>query len=416
LPKVLFPDYMLTFRCIGNECEDSCCKKLEIPVNRDTYLKYKRLEDRKFSERLVQGMEVLEASKRRSDQYAVIKLDEATGHCTFLENGLCSIQMKLGESCLSKVCASYPRRSNQVDDTFETSALLSCPEAARLALLNPEGMSFTYVEAEQPITIGARMTTKVPSGIPYAKYFWDIRTFAVEMLQNRSYSLSHRVMQLAVLAVALDESCAKGKGDQIPHIIQRFRDQLDGGGEIAKTETFPTDLHFQFKFLNALLLLLISAKVSNNDKYMECLDQYIDGIQKAGDGFSEQELVRYYGECRRNYYDPFMAEHEYIFENYLVNQLFSSAFPYDTELKLFTKVFYMGVIYGLLRMQLIGMAACHERLTADMIIQLIYSFIRNFEHNQNFKKVLLEQCEAGNIRTLGHLSLLVMESDAMEDS
>lgn len=408
--KVLYPDYMLKFKCIGSDCEDTCCKHWSIHIDRETYLTYSRLEDRELSKQLLKNMEVKEASQRTYEQYAVLKLDETTGMCKFLENGLCTVHLKLGESYLSNVCAAYPRHSNQVDDTFETSAFLSCPEAVRLALLNPEGISFTYVETEQPHLISARLTTKVPDSIPYAKYFWDIRTFSIEILQNREFSLPHRLMLLAVLADSLDEAFAAGKGRQIPQIIQSFRDQLTGG-EITRIDTFPTNAHFQFKFLNGLLLMLVSVKASNNDKYKECLDQYIEGIQKAGDDLTEEQLVRYYDECRRKYYDPFMAEHHYIFENYLVNYLFSSAFPFDQEPKMFVKVYYVGIMYALLRMQLIGMAASRNEVTTDMVVQLIYSFTRNFEHNQNFRKVLLKQCEIENTQTLGHLSLLVMESE-----
>lgn len=78
---------------------------------------------------------------------------------------------------------------------------------------------------------------------------------------------------------------------------------------------------------------------------------------------------------------------------------------------MFVKVYYVGIMYALLRMQLIGMAASRNEVTTDMVVQLIYSFTRNFEHNQNFRKVLLKQCEIENTQTLGHLSLLVMESE-----
>lgn len=416
MPKALYPDYMFKFRCIGDQCEDTCCKQWTIQVDRETYLKYNRLEDRELSQHLLQNMELKEASKRTPDQYAVLKLDEETGMCKFLQNGLCSIHKNFGESYLPNVCAMYPRRSNWVDDAFELSMFLSCPEAVRQVLLNPEGISFTYIEAEEPVMVNARLTTKVPDSFPLAKYFWDIRTFAIEIMQNRAYSLPHRFMQLAVLADTLDETLSAGKGRQVLHVVQRFKDQLASGGEVTRIGTFPTNTYFQFKFLNGLLLALVHAKPWNNDKYKDCLDQYIEGIQKAGDNLSEAEWVRYYEECRRKYYDPFMAEHHYMFENYIVNHLYSMAFPYDTEPHIFSKVFYIGIMYALLRMQLIGMAAWHGKLTTDIAVQLIYSFTRNFEHNHNFRNFLLKKCESENIKTLGHLSLLVMEGDTTEVS
>jgi lysine-N-methylase len=216
-------------------------------------------------------------------------------------------------------------------------------------------------------------------------------------------------MQLAVLSDALDEATAAKRGSDVPQIIQMFRDQLDSEGKITRVDTFPVNQHFQVKFLNDLLLTLVRAKMWNNARYKECLDQYIEGIQTAGSELTEEQLVRFYEQCRRDYYDPFMAVYHYIFENYIVNHIFGTVFPYSLEPNMFDKVFYIGVVYALLRLQLIGMAAYHKGLTADLVIKLIQSFTRNFEHSQNFKKVLHAKCKTDNALTLGHLSLLVME-------
>ncbi|MFP3632204.1 flagellin lysine-N-methylase, partial [Burkholderia sp. SIMBA_045] len=77
--------------------------------------------------------------------------------CPFLnEEKLCSIQLKLGEDFLSHTCKTYPRVTQTVDDVVELSATLSCPEAARLALLNPNKMQFNRNEEARD--------TKPPTG------------------------------------------------------------------------------------------------------------------------------------------------------------------------------------------------------------------------------------------------------------
>ena len=43
--RVLMPQYMAKFRCIGSECEDSCCVGWRVTVDEDTYKKYRRVKD-----------------------------------------------------------------------------------------------------------------------------------------------------------------------------------------------------------------------------------------------------------------------------------------------------------------------------------------------------------------------------------
>ena len=64
------------------------------------------------------------------------------GRCAFLADGLCSIQQRLGGDYLGQTCATFPRILNIIGNRTERSLDLSCPEAARLALLDPKPMDF----------------------------------------------------------------------------------------------------------------------------------------------------------------------------------------------------------------------------------------------------------------------------------
>lgn len=39
------PQYMAKFRCIGNECEDSCCVGWRVTIDEETYKKYRRVKE-----------------------------------------------------------------------------------------------------------------------------------------------------------------------------------------------------------------------------------------------------------------------------------------------------------------------------------------------------------------------------------
>ena len=78
------------------------------------------------------------------DNYARIDLNGPG--CPFLSEGWCAIQKKLGEAYLPIMCSAYPRVMNVVDDVLQRSLDLSCPEAARLVLLDPNPMQFDEEE------------------------------------------------------------------------------------------------------------------------------------------------------------------------------------------------------------------------------------------------------------------------------
>jgi lysine-N-methylase len=73
-----------------------------------------------------------------------------------------------------------------VNDTIERSATISCPEAARIALLNPEKLEF--VEKEEVVVkkriIGQKLTPDTQTDINIEMYFWELRIFIIEVLHK----------------------------------------------------------------------------------------------------------------------------------------------------------------------------------------------------------------------------------------
>ncbi|MGO4119051.1 hypothetical protein ACEQ6C_38310, partial [Rhizobium ruizarguesonis] len=95
----------------------------------------------------------------------------------------------------------------------ELSATLSCPEAARLALLNPNKMQFNRKEEARDNKPSARFS---PSDPFYAnrleKYFWDLRIFTIQILQSREYKLWERLVILGVFYNVIQECVHQQQG------------------------------------------------------------------------------------------------------------------------------------------------------------------------------------------------------------
>ena len=118
------PDYYSKFRCIADNCRDSCCIGWEIDIDRETAALYDSVQGN-FGERLKNSI---------SDGSFVLTEDE---RCPFLnKSGLCDIYTELGEESLCQICSDHPRYYEWFGHVKEGGIGLCCEEAARIILLN----------------------------------------------------------------------------------------------------------------------------------------------------------------------------------------------------------------------------------------------------------------------------------------
>ena len=94
--NMFIPKYMLTFKCIGSECVDTCCAGWDINIDEDTYEKYTNCTG-KLKE-LVQG-------KIRENRNSYDYLNK--GFMILKENNKCPF---LNDNLLCTVVASSPEK------------------------------------------------------------------------------------------------------------------------------------------------------------------------------------------------------------------------------------------------------------------------------------------------------------------
>ncbi|WP_080832496.1 flagellin lysine-N-methylase [Cohnella massiliensis] len=406
--KALMPEYMKDFKCIGAECEDTCCAGWRVSIDQQTMGMYHKSSHAELSKKFKTEIVLNPVSERTATHYARMNVNPSTGNCSFLTEGMCSIQAALGEDYLSQTCATYPRVVNVVNELQEVSTQLSCPEAARVVLLNPRGIQFYYEDklTWRNLQFSSKFSTEHTKN-QLARAFWDIRVAAIRIMQDRRYHLEHRFMQLAVLADQIQESLDTQKAYSIPQIIESFFDGLDQGSELNEEAAFPVDPQFQLKLTNKILLTILEKKLWHNVRYEECLNDYLAGMQEVNEQNIAQ-VTQHFNRIKHQFYEPFIKEYAYIFENYIVNYIYATAYPLTNNRSIFENTCYLGIILSLLRTQLIGMSARHGGIRPETVIKLIQSFTKNFEHMQGFRKLVLDICKDERVDALGPLSLVVM--------
>jgi lysine-N-methylase len=179
------PEYATKFRCIGKDCEDNCCRAWEVSIDKLTYQKYQAIPEL----RVLLDEYFVRSNNAVDNNYAVVK-HNLSCQCPLLSpQGLCGIHEKYGPEYLSVTCSTYPRSPIKIDGVMEYPLSLSCPEAARLVLLDaqllPQDGSDTGHRTYAGLLTMPDHT--VAEGSDALRFFWEIREFSISLVRDRSY-------------------------------------------------------------------------------------------------------------------------------------------------------------------------------------------------------------------------------------
>jgi lysine-N-methylase len=416
--KRLQPRSYHAFRCIGADCEDTCCVGWIVNVDKPTYEAYQRCDDPQIGPRLHE-LVTINTDSASDDNYARIALSGPS--CPFFSEGLCSIQKTLGAEYLSMMCAAYPRVMNVVDDVLQRSLDLSCPEAARIVLLDPEPMQFD--EEEGPLHdprlghLSVLRTTNGESDKPY-QHFRDIRTVVIWLLQYRAYPLWKRLVVLGSLCDQLQELVATGRQDQTLEVLQAYRDGILGDVFGASLKAHNPQPAAQLE----LVLELIVGRISSDftaPPLLACYQKFMQSMEWTAES-SMDDIGRRYASAHSQYYEPFLARHQYMLEHYLVSYVHRTLFPLGPQEStrglsihhiantIRDQCLLMMIHYAIIQTLLIGMAAFHkEQFSTAQAILVIQSFTKAFEHSPSFPERSLKILAEKGLSSCTTLAILI---------
>jgi lysine-N-methylase len=399
------------FRCIGAECEDTCCKGWGILVDSETWEKYQQPHDFRVAGKPLSSLVEINPASCSSIDYAKIRL-EGTG-CPALHEGLCSIQQALGEHYIPDLCSTYPRVLNRVGATFETSLHLSCPEAARLILSDPEAMILSEgVEDSLPHRAGS-LSAILGSG---DESLTRVRALAIEVIRERSVPLWQRIVSLefAIDRIA-DAETSRAVGIMEGHLSCLRQGLFEGifAGRAANPA---------FQLETVLELIVARLRMDYTPpRFLDCYAEFMRGLAWTNESTME-ELAARYRQASEDYFQPFIRRHEHVFENYLINYIFRTVFPYrhkqadqtfviDSGRESMSSAFLLlAAHYAIVRTLLIGMAALHRHdLSFDHAVRLVQSYSKAFQHSSLFETTVIESLNKSAECSTHGVAALVMD-------
>lgn len=370
---------MNDFKCIGPNCIDTCCAGWDINIDENTFKKYE--SDKGNLKELINGKYLKNSESGDSFNYGFMKITK-DNKCPFLnDNLLCEIHGKCGEENLSITCRRYPRVFNIIDDIYEKSGLPSCEEICSKAFLNKEKMEFIEIEEEldeDSIEIRRVIDTDAFIGSDnLIQYFWDIRVISINIMQNRNFSIEKRLCLLKSFYKNLETLKNKENFYEIEDLLERIVEDPSNITEFIDSSTIVplsiTNNYFKIILDGNLLNKIIGTRLKillsdlNKDKNL------LNNIHK----YDLKSL------------DNYFTQYSYIFENYLVNQIFKDIIPFNTGEDLNQSIDKLINTYKLIKSYLIlWNISSQNEISEKNIIYVIQALSKDLEHNKVFKDIL----------------------------
>ena len=184
-------------------------------VDKATYKKYRATPELRRA--AAEHIE-LTPGARDNFKYARMKFT-AENRCPFLAaDKLCSIQKQHGAEFLPKTCSRYPRALVRFDGDMQKALYLSCPEAARLVLMSAQLLP-PQEAPRYEFPLEQFQNSSPPSSSALAR---QIRSFALDLVQDRAYPLWQRLFLLGTVCRRVDELTTAQQIAEIPQLLAQY--------------------------------------------------------------------------------------------------------------------------------------------------------------------------------------------------
>jgi lysine-N-methylase len=245
---------------------------------------------------------------------------------------------------------------------------------------------------------------------------YQVRTLVIQAIQERSLPLGQRI---ASLEFALERLA----GADLTRAVMIMESHLSGIRQGLFADIFAgrqADPALQIETVVELIVARIGADYTS-PRFLDCYREFMSGLAWTKESTME-ELAARYRQASERYFQPFARRHEHLLENYLVNYVFRTLFPYrrkqpngtfaiDSGRESMKNAYLLLVShYAIVRTVLIGMAAFHkDDLGIDHAVKLVQSYSKAFLHSSPFEAIVIESLGNDTKFPLHKIAALVMD-------
>lgn len=398
--SALMPRYVERFRCIGSACEDTCCAGWLIHIDKKTYKAYRQNAAPELSG-LSAKILVRDDHAASTATYATIRPEGETQQCSLVQDGLCSVHKHLNETYLSNVCFTYPRFSRQFSGQLEQALSLSCPEAARQALLAED--AFEFIEGSVAVRDATVETMDAKQGMSIDAMN-EVRIFCFNLVRTRELALWQRLAILGTFCGAMSRLCADGRQAEVPGLIGDIVRLLENGELEASLAGIQPNHAGQAMVFSVVWSTLGFDSPSPFQQEV---------IRQISTGLGANEIGQTTGAALVDAYtrgldrlDKALEAAPYLLENYVANEMFILLFPFETD-DAYDSYLRLIARFGLLRFLLAAQCNADANPSVATLVATVQLHSRRFQHNRNYTNLVDGALQSSGWAELDKLHTLV---------
>ena len=392
----LMPLYCKDFHCIMGACQDNCCDDgWRIEFSKKDYLKIKRAtQGTQLEAAVAQGMRRLR-EREHDGLYAELRVTDK-GLCAFhTEEGLCALQLKCGEDTLPSVCRTFPRLTRNTLAAQEHALSPACEGVLALLWDLPEGIDFV----EEPLDRKDWMDYEPKTAV--TARFADIRSFCIDILQERSLKLSQRLLLMGFLLQQLRDADWMAE-NTVDNWLAQGEQLLQNPAVAAELDRLPRDRRM-FIAYNYQTAVRLSSKDKNKDLTRELTSAVVVDHPQEETQVSFDELK--YGDLEEKL-EELLGRSDYFFFNLLVSVAFGMTFPnLISPEELWRDYVSLCNIYSFFRFA--SVCACDREVSKQRLFHVLVEASRGILHNGSIQRELRDELFQRDSATLAHMAILV---------
>jgi len=283
---------------------------------------------------------------------------------------------------------------------YQSALHLSCPEAARLALLTEDGLELEGLE------IAVESQPPMEGCVGLSSEQWeDVRTEGFQILLTQELELSRRLAVLGLFCQRLTELLETGQGGNLQGLIQATDALIEGQALQIPLLPVTKRRELQAKFVGLFMSHVRSLPLTPTQSSV--FDAVVDGLGFSREGLADPKNMDRRIASGQERLALALESKPWFFEHFLQNEMFREVFPWGdmNPLAHFARILRS---YTVLQILLIGRAAAQEHpLDEAVLVETVQVLCQVLESAGDLSSSLGVQVTGIEWERLGSLLILV---------
>ena len=407
-------DYFPEFKCLADKCNYTCCYQWRIDIKKPDYTKIKNLRASKETKEKIEHC--FKRVRDDSNPYYAHMVMKEDGNCPFLtEQKMCSLQQECGYSILPEVCKIFPRGNCVGFSQWEEFCSTGCEQTVNLLLKRPQGLRLIEIETKQKPYMDEKFLEQKLEKRPVFHYYKEIQMLFMGILQNRKYSLSHRVLLMGLAAQNLQK--VKTKTEALEFLknslcLLQYDDKTDKFLKSMKRDTEHTGAVIAFN--EAVLNNSIAESEIDSFRakflkeiYGEFVKVKLDSARGKSKNININIDIEKYTHAKEKFWS--IEYVSYAMENILVNRMVHKQFPLNwthDDSSVWDSYLDFCAEYNIFQV----LCACYmvNKEDKSCFAHAVTVCSRMLVHNANLREKIKKEWIDKGLNTLAHIAYLIL--------